>query len=873
MTLQLRKNNIPNKYFYYPDINFVIANFAGIPIHFSVVFLYPENKKDYMKKIYRSLRTSIRASIYNTPLLGRTIVVLSFFCLLIKQILIYLTFKEVFQEATLWATMSHYLWFFVSDFLVCLILLWLVAINTLIKKTAIKIINIIIISGIFLLFVLDIVTMYFFQSRLSILDMNQFIGSSLGDFSWMIVSVSAIVCILWIIAFFVVQSGKFRKNKRVLLAIYFLLFAIACFGVGIYAPGWFNSIPQNIVSINYSAFFQNFRTVSTTSTSSGYKKFFIKKKWLHQQPNVIIIFAESLSPIDSLRNGKVNDNLPYFDLIQKQGITFTNFINNGCTSDTAHIGLLLGIEPIKPLWSQVSAYSGYVGYADPLPVFFSKQGYTPIFVSAVNLEFLDQKAFLSGAGFTHIFGEENFTGEKKYVFDAAPDYALYNKTLETIKEQSKPYLLALQTISFHKPYFTPYGNTQKDALRYADKSLYYFYLQLKKSWFFDNGILVIVGDHRKMEPLEAWEKEALGNFRYTKWLATIVGKGIEPWTVNTNIIQHTDIFYWLEQLVGKWSVTVSRLFNDVFTSNKKRDRGLVYCRYFQNNNKYTLVTWTGATGKMFNDISEISTSHAFIYQYISSYISFEQWSGAKLSGTGKSNMIIIAHQWSPLQLPENSISWFLLAKENGADGVEFDVSQTKDKQNVVIHGDRLRATTCGKDYIIGTHTLQDLDKNCPLKNGQPLMTLEDNLKAIKGLFDYYFIDVKVYTTGDAEKETTAIIQTVQKLGMQDKAIITSYDKAATYVLWSYKNIHAWRDTYNLTDLDALPNMHHEYYMMPWELIKPTTPQEADDIGKKLVIYTVNTTGELEKLYKQWVRMIMTDDVPLIKWRADNYLTQ
>ncbi|MEI7919963.1 MAG: hypothetical protein WCH65_07575 [bacterium] len=54
-----------------------------------------------------------------------------------------------------------------------------------------------------------------------------------------------------------------------------------------------------------------------------------------------------MSPIDSLNVGKIHNNVPYFDLIQKQGITFTHIVNNGCTSDTAHIGLLLGIEPLK----------------------------------------------------------------------------------------------------------------------------------------------------------------------------------------------------------------------------------------------------------------------------------------------------------------------------------------------------------------------------------------------------------------------------------------------------------------------------------------------------------------------------------------------
>jgi len=108
----------------------------------------------------------------------------------------------------------------------------------------------------------------------------------------------------------------------------------------------------------------------------------------------------------------------------------------------------------------------------------------------------------------------------------------------------------LQTISFHKPYNSPYGDTQADALRYADKSLYYFYLQLKKEKFFDNGILIIVGDHHKMESLASGEKEDFGNLRYARAVATIVGTGIKPGTINTNVIQHTDFFYSLKQLVG-----------------------------------------------------------------------------------------------------------------------------------------------------------------------------------------------------------------------------------------------------------------------------------------------------------------------------------
>lgn len=600
-----------------------------------------------------------------------------------------------------------------------------------------------------------------------------------------------------------------------------------------------------------------------------YQKFFTKKRWLGKKINVVVVFAESLSPIDSLRVGWVNDNLPSFDFMQKQGTTFTNFTANGCTSDTAHIWLLLGIEPLKLMWSFSSAYSWYKTYSDALPQFFNEQWYATTFVSAVNLKFLSQRDFLSWIGFQTIIGEEAFVDTKKYVFDAAPDIDLYAKTMDTIKQQTKPYFIVLQSISFHKPYNTPYGTDQQTALRYSDKALYYFYLQLKKSWFFDNGILVIVNDHRKMEPLEDKEKEALGPYRYTRGLATIIGTGIAPWTINTNIIQHTDIFYGLKQLIGRGSFTISKLANDIFSSTKKRNWGIVYCRYFQNDNKYTIVGWPGS-GMMFNTLSDISANHKFIYQYISSYSLFQQWSWVLLSG--KNNMIVIAHQWSWTlgQIPGNSLEAFMKAKENGADGIEFDVSETKDKQNIIAHGPYLTETTCPK-YKVSDYTLEELKKKCQVKNGEPIRTLEEMLTEVKGLFDYYFVEVKIYDPKDVQTQTMANIQTVQKLGMQDKVIFTSYDRNATFLLWSYKNIHAAWDTYNITELTMLPYFVHEYYMMPESLIRENTAQEVDDMGKRLVVYTINTTGDLETFYSEWVRMVMTDEVSLIKDWAENHL--
>jgi len=90
-------------------------------------------------------------------------------------------------------------------------------------------------------------------------------------------------------------------------------------------------------------------------------------------------------------------------------------------------------------------------------------------------------------------------------------------------------------------------------------------------------------------------------------------------------------------------------------------------------------------------------------------------------------------------------------------------------------------TVCNKKDV-SKYTLEYIKKNCPIKNGEQIMTLEEMLKAVDGLFPYYFVEIKVYTPQDAEQQTDDAIQTVQKLGMQDKVIFTSYDKTATYFL-------------------------------------------------------------------------------------------
>jgi glycerophosphoryl diester phosphodiesterase len=56
--------------------------------------------------------------------------------------------------------------------------------------------------------------------------------------------------------------------------------------------------------------------------------------------------------------------------------------------------------------------------------------------------------------------------------------------------------------------------------------------------------------------------------------------------------------------------------------------------------------------------------------------------------------------------------------------------------------------------------------------------------------------------------------------------------------------------------------------MPLENVQNTLVQEVNALGKKLVIYVVNTRDDLEKLYHQGIRIIMTDNIISMKEYAD-----
>ena len=717
-----------------------------------------------------------------------------------------------------------------------------------------------------LVYVVDMFTIFVFHSRVSVMEAFALWSNGSAGFDWIIrlwISVFVITCIL---VFLLLQTkfSRFQKSWRNMLITFSLSSMIywAFYLFIIFSNININHV-ENILELNLDIpKVLNFNTWENEAENAE-EWYTIKNiNWEWKDLNIILVFAESLSAIDSANAGW-NDKMPNFDQIQKDWITFTNFIANWTTSDTAHVATLLWVVPLVNMRKWNTPYSGYKLKMDSLPEFLNKEWYMTTFMSAASLDFLKQRDFLSLAWFQKIIWEEEFENNEKYTFDSAPDEELYDRVLQEVQNQTWKYFIWLQTISFHKPYNTPLWKTEDLALQYSDEELYKFYQWLQEIWFFDNWILVIVWDHRKMNPVEEWEPEMIGPNRYMKSVATVVWAGIQPETIDNDIAQHTDIYNSIKRLVWHWNVEVDSMYNDIFTQESNRNRWITNSEFYENN-RYTVSSYNWDIF-LFKNISSLPED-SVIYDYFSSYVSYEF--GDENEEENSDEKIIdkikfIWHRWAIENSPENTLESFLAARDLWADWIEFDVSYTKDYENIVAHGDLLYTSNC-KRQKVWKLDYDWIQKNCTIQNGEKYMKLQKMLELLDWLFDYYFLEIKVYDEDLWAQQAMDVIQTVKDLNMQDRVIFISYSDAAREVLDSDPDIIYWWDTFDVNDLDFIWENNSKYFLAPYDSLTPEVVQKAKDLWKEVVTYTVNEAWDFQMVKDLWVKIVMSDRIDLLQ---------
>ena len=227
---------------------------------------------------------------------------------------------------------------------------------------------------------------------------------------------------------------------------------------------------------------------------------------------------------------------------------------------------------------------------------------------------------------------------------------------------------------------------------------------------------------------------------------------------------------------------------------------------------------------------------------------------------------VIAHRGFSGRAPENTLAAIREAILVGADMAEIDVTLSSDGEIVVIHDETLDRTTNGSGEVaqFTLEELRDLDAGSwfdPRFAGERIPTLEEVLEAVDGKI---LLNIEIKSEAVERGIAAEVVATVERLGMTDRIVISSFSPAAleqvksvapdftTAVLYNSK-VHGGLDAVNIVEGLEASVFNIKRTRLTRKMLK-----RCRENGVPIGIYTVNNPRHMRKLIKKGVAAVFTD---------------
>jgi len=217
--------------------------------------------------------------------------------------------------------------------------------------------------------------------------------------------------------------------------------------------------------------------------------------------------------------------------------------------------------------------------------------------------------------------------------------------------------------------------------------------------------------------------------------------------------------------------------------------------------------------------------------------------------------LIIAHRGASYDAPENTLSAFRLAAEQGADGLEFDVQLSADGVPVIFHDAKLERTTNGRGKVTDQsfEQLQQWDAG----GGNKILALEQ-LFAEFGSTLLYNVELKPYRLRNVGLEQ-AVAGLISKFGLEKQTLVSSFSPA------SLRRFHKLQSAETLTALVRYPGFgftrrfyqgeaDHPHY----KLVDAAYMRGAADNNYRVHVWTVDDLAEAARLTELGVHGLITN---------------
>ena len=236
-------------------------------------------------------------------------------------------------------------------------------------------------------------------------------------------------------------------------------------------------------------------------------------------------------------------------------------------------------------------------------------------------------------------------------------------------------------------------------------------------------------------------------------------------------------------------------------------------------------------------------------------------------------MLVIAHRGASGHAPENTMASFLQALAMGAPAIELDVHQTLDHELVVAHDDDLKR--CGRDKrrIKNLHwdDISRLDVGAWFDKsftGERLPRLGDVFDILPPSVELH-VEIKRGSSmypGIEER----VVDMIHKRGALARTVVSSFDHAALYSVRSLDEKIRLGYLLGLTTLQTafreMKDIDAESLNLSVRQTLARTVKAAHERNKKILVYTVNTPVERDRLNKLGVDGIFSNYPELNLWR-------
>lgn len=230
---------------------------------------------------------------------------------------------------------------------------------------------------------------------------------------------------------------------------------------------------------------------------------------------------------------------------------------------------------------------------------------------------------------------------------------------------------------------------------------------------------------------------------------------------------------------------------------------------------------------------------------------------------------VLGHRGARASAPENTLVSFRLAKELGADGVEFDVTMSKDAVPVVIHDNTLERTTNGKG-LVSNYSARELSK----LNATKLATgfLEEGVpslsEALQSFPDGFIVNIELKNPGLFTKFQFA--EKVLSIALpHERRLIIIFSSFDGEILCMLRNL---KPSLIISLLLSPREKHWPSSLSYWRHIKPDALHVPPILVNRIMVFmakkanlplsvwTVNDPEKVRRYFKQGISGVFTDHV-------------